>query len=992
MRRIVINVGLSCSAAQRCGTATQNGGAEERSGKRLQKGLLRGIVARLPAPPPLGSECSNALSSWRALEKLGITATDIPGVSKRVPQLAQGTASSAIEAAQLSACGPLGAAVASFLSLRPSPLAEVSRGKHVGNSELKFQAKEVANVLDTAGAFYAQCLDTIQLPYSLDSSIAADGHDHPTRVSALCMTPDQQATMDLINLGLNVYIGGNAGTGKSALLRHVASVFCHEKRLNVAVTATTGVAAATLGGVTFHSLFQPTRDFVHFDLSALLAVDVLILDEVSMFDATVLDRFDHAARVARRCPDRPFGGMQVILSGDFLQLRISGTGRLSNRVHHDLRQIKRLAAVEAKTSSTEKLKTQPPSLASSPSKTVTDSSLPAFPDPPAVFRAAVFTNHIIPCTLTTRHRQADAVEFCDALDALRVGQVTPMIIRRVLTDALPNNKSQECIGKGGRPTAVPPQALHLFPTRAAAAEFNRLRLSELDGVTKAFNALVLPVPPHKKRFTCTRTFTIEHRQGHVVSDDRVKQLLERAISQSTASDGSGSRLSSKDVLVFRTATVDAASSFTQRGTDMLGKSSFRARLRVPIGGGLTRFDLDKALGATLTSQTRGGKGALPVQVKDVAAATLDVEQAHWRRVMTSTSLMRLLPPEVRSEVEDAVSETVHLKIGCRVMLLHNLSHSLINGSIGTIVDFKPYRADQLPSSLRRGVHFSDGAFVSLDKREVPPTSMRVLPVVRFDAPAGSSRAADGETAMIPYVVRTVPSHMGMHGFGAAVATLPLALAYGFTVHKVQGVTLDVPVCVDLTKMWPCDHLVYVACSRVRSIENLFIRHLDPRMVTANASSRSFVGSLRSAEDVNAAIAKFGEGAKPALLPHIVNKYNATSYAFWREHQTLHAPAKTALLVEEQAAAVVEAEEQRKQATKAVQQALRRAQQQRRLHQSNPHGSIASARSSVPHGSRRVHVASKATAANVKKPMRHPVTTRSTRAIRPTVGGKVVKRG
>ena len=106
----------------------------------------------------------------------------------------------------------------------------------------------------------------------------------------------------------------------------------------VFVTASTGIAACNIGGITVHSFAG--LGITEMDLDHTLrkirqnesAVDrwksctVLIIDEVSMLDGRLFDTLEYTARVLR-CNDLPFGGIQVVLCGDFFQLPPVGLGR-----------------------------------------------------------------------------------------------------------------------------------------------------------------------------------------------------------------------------------------------------------------------------------------------------------------------------------------------------------------------------------------------------------------------------------------------------------------------------------------------------------------------------------------------------------------------------------------------------------------------------------------------------------------------------------------
>ncbi len=121
-----------------------------------------------------------------------------------------------------------------------------------------------------------------------------------------------------------VIVTGRAGTGKSYFIRALASA---PKAPAQAILAPTGLAAMNIGGQTVHSFFGfPPRPLIgyaekpnwFFSKNA-RHLKRLIVDEVSMLRADVLDAMDHALRTARKSI-RPFGGVQMLLVGDFYQL------------------------------------------------------------------------------------------------------------------------------------------------------------------------------------------------------------------------------------------------------------------------------------------------------------------------------------------------------------------------------------------------------------------------------------------------------------------------------------------------------------------------------------------------------------------------------------------------------------------------------------------------------------------------------------------------
>ncbi len=142
----------------------------------------------------------------------------------------------------------------------------------------------------------------------------------------------------------SVFLTGKAGTGKTTLLREIIRT-THK---NTIVVAPTGIAALNAGGVTIHSMFQlPFAGFIpehnlpfqfsdtvkfetkdslrrHFRMRAdkqavLQNLELLVIDEVSMLRADLLDAIDHMLQSTRR-KQQPFGGVQVLFIGDLLQL------------------------------------------------------------------------------------------------------------------------------------------------------------------------------------------------------------------------------------------------------------------------------------------------------------------------------------------------------------------------------------------------------------------------------------------------------------------------------------------------------------------------------------------------------------------------------------------------------------------------------------------------------------------------------------------------
>lgn len=130
--------------------------------------------------------------------------------------------------------------------------------------------------------------------------------------------------------GVNIYLTGSAGSGKTHTLREYIK-WLDEHEIPVAITASTGIAATHMNGMTIHGWagIGIRENLSDFEIEQLQEKQylwkrfekarVLIIDEVSMLHAHRLDMVERVCRMFKR-NDLPFGGLQVILSGDFFQL------------------------------------------------------------------------------------------------------------------------------------------------------------------------------------------------------------------------------------------------------------------------------------------------------------------------------------------------------------------------------------------------------------------------------------------------------------------------------------------------------------------------------------------------------------------------------------------------------------------------------------------------------------------------------------------------
>ncbi len=140
----------------------------------------------------------------------------------------------------------------------------------------------------------------------------------------------QEEALKILKSGQNVYLTGAAGSGKTFLLNTFIQ-YLRAKGVYTGITASTGIAATHIGGITIHSwagigIMRTASDKAVLDIATdkriskrMQRTQTLIIDEISMLDADRLDLVEKVARLARGSW-APFGGIQVVLCGDFFQL------------------------------------------------------------------------------------------------------------------------------------------------------------------------------------------------------------------------------------------------------------------------------------------------------------------------------------------------------------------------------------------------------------------------------------------------------------------------------------------------------------------------------------------------------------------------------------------------------------------------------------------------------------------------------------------------
>ncbi|KAK7195017.1 DNA repair and recombination helicase protein PIF3 [Novymonas esmeraldas] len=605
-------------------------------------------------------------------------------------------------------------------------------------------------------------------------------------LAAISLTPDQQNVMQLAMCGYSMFVGGSAGTGKTVLLKCIYRELC-QRGLKVAMTATTGVAAIQLGGCTFHLAFNAPLDPTphRWDVNALRAVDVVIIDEVSLLDAGMLDAFDVEARLAR-VEQRPFGGLQLIVCGDFLQLSRECT-------------------------------------------------LPAY-------ESATF-KHLIALRLVTpmRHTTDDAL--LRLLEELRQGRF----------DAT-------CFASLARP--IPESTTHityLFPRRREAQQLNERKLSELSTEEMTFipqrgSLELYGVFTHSALIELDRD--ADGMRLPVPRREHVLEMIQEEAVRVCGGDGAAPVFIADHELVVMPANAEGA-----QGTRFVLRLRCRER---DVGVDVSSHGGGGGDGGGAAGPTGDGDGSsitttarlrmLKLQAAKVPRRIVaPVNDAAWEAIATAVAarvggrLVAMLEREPSSLVPLSVSMTLadmsmtdvaaslaplRLKLGCRVMVNRNLSRSVSNGSVGVVEAFAPPDLSLFP---RR----SDRAMRAMHQRVCSSRVFERLPIVRL---------LSGEVVQVPPVSVVLGGTVQSYYYGHEVLTLPLQLGYAFTVHKVQGLTLQGTVVLDCERFFDCAHLIYVACSRVRRLDQLIVYHVQPSMIIVRRSALEFSQKLYDASN------------------------------------------------------------------------------------------------------------------------------------------------
>lgn len=146
----------------------------------------------------------------------------------------------------------------------------------------------------------------------------------PSPLEGIEVSPEYEEVLGLIGSPIPViFVSGKAGTGKSTLSHYIRESL----NINLAVLAPTGIASLNIKGATIHSFFRfPPRVMDETDIKKVkdrrlyTKLDLIIVDEISMVRADVVDAIDRFLRLNGPRPEKAFGGIQMLFVVDMFQL------------------------------------------------------------------------------------------------------------------------------------------------------------------------------------------------------------------------------------------------------------------------------------------------------------------------------------------------------------------------------------------------------------------------------------------------------------------------------------------------------------------------------------------------------------------------------------------------------------------------------------------------------------------------------------------------
>lgn len=578
---------------------------------------------------------------------------------------------------------------------------------------------------------------------------------------------EQQQIVEYAMKGYNMFICGDAGTGKTVTLKELVRTL-RAQGLIVAVTASTGLAACHLGGTTFHSFsgIGKSSDFLQ-STKAMPIADVVVIDEISMLSGGLMEKFDHFLRGERNCSE-PFGGTQIIICGDFLQLSFIAPPKEACRR-----------------------------------------------DPSAnkhVFELDFFRNHFLLCKLVKQVRQQDNDRFAGQLRELRTGMIPADLFAETSGIAKVDDSSEP----------VEDETIRLLPTNEQVANANKMRLDKLPGEVVSFVPSATP-PTLSGDWS---TSVILEVKPDMFNLDGFRHNLHKFMLDNIPMD-MAHYVPRSSIVVYHTH-----------------EDGVVARLMMPTQ--------KPDVAAKVAVAWEKAIGKMPSLTIDMQATTLTEPSGKIIEVLPNGHGLHTAYIEERlngAMKDHPVAQTLPLKIGAPVLLRVNLSNRLVNGSVGTVVDYVPATPEKLPSFLLKSPRLAKALEqYTSHARFALGNDDPMIPLVRF-------RGSEKQDVPIPPWPFNVGGDIGTNYYSIDAISIPLTLAFAFTVHKVQGLTLLSKVRLELEKMWKCPHIVYVAMSRVKRPEQLSISGWKDELVIANQDAVKFDANVPPVTEVNERLLK-----------------------------------------------------------------------------------------------------------------------------------------
>ena len=692
------------------------------------------------------------------------------------------------------------------------------------------------------------------------------------------LNEEQERIVKFAEQGYNIYLGGSAGTGKTCLLRAICEKL-RQNRVCVLTTSSTGISAKNLGGDTLHHAFgyakvlvSPSKEKVMEDtslptsesrmdeenkspsgtdarwnrskarflrVSSFHRYDTIIIDEISMISKELLETFEQEARTNRKS-SLPFGGLQIILSGDILQLPcVEGTPVFQS----SLLQASSTAFIRLKLTYTYRQRHHAPFRKDLDCLRIGDVASLSTPFREKLLYSAYGEEKIrAPCTTCHIPRDASQINTFESSSSSMVA-----------SGSCPTVSPQKCGEKESVKKKKDP--LFLCATNEQAVSKNAERLADLPGEAKQYEIIPLPttlsgfwtdyVVISTKKSYCKVIFSwvpLLQRQF-----TRVLKAFSRKVNTEIGSEPLCPKTidpgSLKENTLNFVPEVVGERIFRQR----TGSQDRSPRLSLRLLHSYTPDSTEIAFRGRIPSHTMRLRKTLTLQLRSlVEELAMPVEKKDFsnkqefskKPAQSSLYILSSLVPEScimyklrRLCSRHSLSVGKSLKYGCRVMIRVNLSLHIKNGTIGVVIGFAAPEAKNLNPSLAHINHHVKHLVIWRAQ-----TSGQPLPVVQFP---------DGSVTMIPPVIVRVGGDAFLNYHEAQWMTLPLLLAYALTIHKAQGLNLKGDVHVDFFGAWKCYHLVYVALSRVSTLEQLSFSHFDESFIQVQLDAVNFEHELQN---------------------------------------------------------------------------------------------------------------------------------------------------